>query len=284
MNTAVINRRAAPRWLRRLGSWTLSAVAIGGFVYLFAPIFVTVLYSFNKPRGKFNLVWQEFTLDNWADPFAQADLTDAFTKSLQIAAIATVIATIIGTLMALALSRYRFMGSPIVNLLLILPLTTPEIVMGASLLNLFVDPPLLGNGVDRGFRTILIAHILFCVSFVALTVKARVRGFDWSLEDAAMDLGARPPRVFARVTLPLITPGILAAALLSFSLSIDDYIITLFVRGSVETFPLYIAGAIERGISPQINVLASMVLLVSVGLLLAGTAFGRREGRAAPRA
>jgi len=282
MTAAVIQRRAAPRWLRRLGSWTLNLVAIGGFVYLFAPIFVTVLYSFNKPRGKFNLVWQEFTLDNWADPFAQADLTDAFVKSLQIAAIATVIATIIGTLMALALSRYRFMGSPIVNLLLILPLTTPEIVMGASLLNLFVDPPLFGNSVDRGFRTILIAHILFCVSFVALTVKARVRGFDWSLEDAAMDLGARPRRVFFRVTLPLITPGVLAAALLSFSLSIDDYIITLFVRGSVETFPLFLAGAIERGISPQINVLASMVLIVSVGLLLAGTAFGRREGRVTP--
>jgi spermidine/putrescine transport system permease protein len=131
--------------------------------------------------------------------------------------------------------------------------------------------------VDRGFRTILIAHILFCVSFVALTIKARVRGFDWTLEDAAMDLGARPWRVFSRVTLPLITPGILAAGLLSFSLSIDDYIITLFVRGSVETFPLYLAGAIEREIAPQINVLASMVLLVSVGLLLAGTALGRRN-------
>ena len=278
MTAAVIRRRAAPRWLRRVGSWSLNLVAIGGFLYLFAPIFVTVLYSFNKPRGNFNLVWQEFTFDNWLDPFKQADLTDAVTKSLQIAAISTVIATIIGTLMALALSRYRFMGSPIVNLLLILPLTTPEIVMGASLLNLFVD-----NNVDRGFRTILIAHILFCVSFVALTIKARVRGFDWSLEDAAMDLGARPGRVFVRVTLPLITPGILAAALLSFSLSIDDYIITLFVRVSVETFPLYLAGAIERGISPQINVLASMVLIVSVGLLLAGTAFGRRRDLSARR-
>jgi spermidine/putrescine transport system permease protein len=274
--SAVVSKRGVPRWLGRVGSIALNVYAVLGFVYLFAPIFVIVLFSFNQPRGKFNLVWQRFTLDNWAHPFEKHELTSALTKSLQIAVLATVIATILGTFIALALARYRFRGGALVNLLLILPLTTPEIVLGASLLNLFVK-----TNQQRGFVTILIAHIMFCVSFVALTVKARIRGFDWTLEDASMDLGATPWRTFRKVTLPLIIPGILAAGLLSFSLSIDDYIVTTFTAGQTVTFPLQIAGAFQREISPQINVLASMILLVSVSLLAAGTLFGaRREGRA----
>jgi spermidine/putrescine transport system permease protein len=271
---AVVHKRGVPRWLGRVGSIALNVYAVLGFVYLFAPIFVIVLFSFNQPKGKFNLVWQRFTFDNWAHPFEKHELTQALTKSLQIAVIATVAATALGALIALALARYRFRGGALVNVLLVLPLTTPEIVLGASLLNLFVK-----TNTQRGFTTIVIAHIMFCVSFVALTVKARLRGFDWTLEDAAMDLGATPWRTFRRVTFPLIVPGILAAGLLSFSLSIDDYIVTTFTSGQTVTFPLQIAGAFQREIAPQINVLASMILLASVAALGGATLFQvRREG------
>jgi spermidine/putrescine transport system permease protein len=269
---AVVRKRSIPPWLGRVGSMALNVYAALGFVYLFAPIAVIVLFSFNQPKGKFNLVWQRFTFDNWAHPFARHELTDALTKSLQIATLATIAATVLGALIALALARYRFRGGAIINLLLVLPLTTPEIVLGASLLNLFVK-----TDTQRNFWTIFIAHTMFCVSFVAITVKARVRGFDWTLEDAAMDLGARPWRTFRKVTLPLILPGILAAALLSFSLSIDDYIVTTFTAGQTVTFPLQIAGAFQREISPQINVLASMILIVSVAIMGIGSLLGARR-------
>lgn len=255
----------------RAGRWLLTAFAACGFAYLFLPIAVIVGYSFNAPRGKFNVIWQGFTLDNWRDPLAAGPLTDAMVLSLQIAAIAAGAATVLGSLIALALVRYRFRGGGIVGLLLVLPLTTPEIVLGSSLATLFID-----RGVQRGFWTIVIAHVMFFTSFVALTVKARIRGFDWSLEDAAMDLEAPPWRTFSRVTLPLITPGILAAALLSFALSIDDFIITFFNAGSEETFHLRIFGASRVEISPQINVLATMVLGAGTAVLLASVALRRR--------
>ncbi|MGQ0826230.1 MAG: ABC transporter permease [Actinomycetota bacterium] len=264
--TAVVARRTAPPWLRRTGSQFLNVWALVGFAFLFAPIFVIVLFSFNDPVGRFNLKWQRFTLDNWTDPFRDRSLNDALWRSVQIAAIAMVVSTILGALIALALVRYRFRGGAIVNLLLVLPLTTPEIVLGASLLYFFVD-----RGQERGFLTIALSHIMFCVSFVALTVKARLRGFDWTLEDAAMDLGSPPMRTFVRVTFPLIVPGIMAAALLASSLSIDDFIITSFTSGQTVTFPLRIAGAFQREISPQVNVLATMILLASVTLLGVGT-------------
>lgn len=266
------SNRAPETPVGRVGRWGLTAVAVAGFVYLFTPIAVIVGYSFNKPRGKFNIIWQQFTLNNWKDPFKPGPLTDAMFLSLRIAGIAAVAATILGSLIALALVRYRFKGGTLVNLLLVLPLTTPEIVMGSSLATLFIS-----RGVQRGFATIVIAHVLFCTSFVALTVKARIRGFDWSLEDAAMDLGAPPWRTFRKVTLPLITPGILAAALLSFALSIDDFIITFFNSGSEETFPLRIFGASRTELSPQINVLATIVLLASVAVMLAGALLRRRD-------
>jgi spermidine/putrescine transport system permease protein len=265
--------------IRRLGGWLLNAWAVFGFVFLFAPIFVIVLFSFNQPKGNFNLVWQEFTLDNWAHPFSVPALVDALEESLEIAAIATLVAVVLGALIALALTRYRFRGGAIVNLFLVLPLTTPEVVLGAALASLFLD-----QNVNRGFTTVLIAHIMFCVSFVALTVKARLRGFDWTLEDAAMDLGAGPMRVFTKVTFPLMIPGILAAALLSFALSLDDFIITQFNAGpgpnAIVTFPLYVFGAAQRAFPPQINVLTTMILVVSITLLAAGTLFqGVRTGR-----
>lgn len=278
-------RRLRPS-LGRIGTRVLDAYAGLVLAYLFAPILVIVLFGFNHPSGKFNYVWREFTLDNWRHPFAKAELVDSFLVSLQIAAIATAVAVVFGTLVALALVRYRFRGSGLVNLLLVLPLTTPEIVMGSSLLTLFLAPPQPHKsfswtwGDARGFRTIVVAHILFCLSFVALTVKARVRGFDWTLEDAAMDLGAPPLRTFLRVTLPLITPGILAAGLLSFALSLDDFIITLFVHGDVKTFPIQVFGASRVEVPPQINVLATMVLIVSVALLGFGSLWqARRERR-----
>lgn len=266
----------------RIGRWLVNIAAGLGLVYLFLPIFVIIMFSFNKPKGRFNAVWQEFTLDNWANPFRDKALVDALKLSLEVALIATVIATILGTFVALALVRYRFRGGQSVNFLLVLPLTAPEIVLGASLLTLFLEPHLvlLNHNFALGFTTIVLAHIMFCVSYVALTVKARLRGFDWTLEDAAMDLGAPPTRTFLRVTLPLITPGILAAALLSFALSIDDFIITYFVSGpSTTTFPIRIFGQSRTATPPQINVLASMILFGSIIVLAVGTWLGQRRER-----
>ena len=261
-------RRARRRW----GDLGLRLVAGLVLVYLFIPIAVIVAFSFNKPLGKFNLTWKGFTLDNWADPFKYPQLTDALETSIHVAAVSTAVAVVLGTLVAVALVRQRFRGSGAVDTFLVLPMTAPEVVMGASLLTLFID-----FGWNRGYVTIVIAHIAFEVSFVAMTVKARLRGFDWTLEDAAMDLGATPTRVFVRVTLPLILPGIVAAAMLSFALSLDDFIITYFNSGSTVTYPLYINAATKTGLPPQINVLATAILLVSLVLLGASTLWQRRR-------
>lgn len=257
-----------------IAKWALNVYALLALLYLFVPIAWIVGFSFNNPRGNYNVQWQEFTLSNWRDPFGDEALTDAFVVSLKIAAISTLVATIIGSLMAIALARYRFRGSGTLNFLLVLPLTTPEIVLGSSLATLFLD-----WDVTRGFTTVVIAHIMFQVSFVALTVRARVRGFDWTLEQAAQDLGASPVRTFWRVTFPLILPGILAAALLSFALSLDDFIITLFNAGSLNTFPLYINGSFRVRFPAQVNVLASAVLFVSVALMATGTIIGNRRNK-----
>src|SRR5918995_1644611 len=254
-----------------LARWSLNGFAAIAMFYLFMPILWIVVYSFNKPVGRFNYIWQEFTLDNWADPFKDESLTDALWQSLKIAGISTLIATVLGTMIAIALARYKFAGVGLLAFMLVLPLTTPEIVIGSSLATLFLD-----SDVDRGFRTVVIAHVMFQVSFVAMTVRARVRGFDWTLEQAAQDLGATPLRTFWKITFPLILPGILAAALLSFALSIDDYIITLFNAGSLSTFPLYINGSFRVRFPAQVNVLASLILLVSVLLMLGGVLYGAR--------
>lgn len=261
--------------MRRWGSRLLVVATAVGFIWLFTPLVAIAVFSFNDPAGKFNTSWQGFTLDNWAHPFAREDFTNALVLSLKIAFIACVIATVIGGLMALALSKYRFRGGGAINLLLILPLTTPEVVMGSSLFTLFFN-----QGIGFGFWTIVIAHVLFCVSFVALTVKARIRGFDWTLEDAAADLGASPLRTFRKVTLPLITPGIVAAFLLSLALSIDDYIITSFVAGSESTFPREVFDSAKVEIPPQVHVLATMIMLVSVAIIAAGTFLADRRTRA----
>ncbi len=268
--SAVAGRRAGVR--RRVGRRVVNGAAVFALLYLFAPIAVIVVFSFNRPAGKFNLVWQHFTFRNWMHPFDRKELTQAMVLSLRIAVLAALIATALGTLVALALTRYRFRGSAAVNLLLVLPLTTPEIVLGASLASLFIQ-----RGVKRGFVTILIAHVMFCLSFVALTVKARLRGFDWTMEDAAMDLGAGPIRTFVRITLPLIAPGILAAFLLSFAISIDDFITTLFNAGNRITYPLQIFGASRAELPPQVHVLGTMVLLVGVVFLVGGALVGMKR-------
>ena len=260
--------KGSPKW----GDVILRVIAGLVLLYLFLPIFVIILFSFNNPKGKFNYSWQGFTLKNWLDPFKYPALTDALKLSINVAAVSTAIALVLGTLVAIALVRQRFRGSGAVDTFLVLPLTAPEVVMGASLLVLFLD-----LGWATGYVTILLAHIAFEVSFIAMTVRARMRGFDWTLEDASMDLGANPARTFFKVTLPLIVPGIIAAAMLSFALSLDDFIITYFVSGSSVTYPLYVNASVKASVPPQINVLATAILLISLVLLGVGTLYRRKR-------
>jgi spermidine/putrescine transport system permease protein len=256
----------------KLGDLTLRIIAGLVLFYLFLPILVIIVFSFNKPAGKFNYTWQGFTWDNWANPFKYPALTNALKLSINVAAVSTAIALVLGTLVAVALVRQRFRGSQAVDTFLVLPLTSPEVVMGASLLTLFLD-----LGWATGYTTIVIAHIAFQISFIAMTVRARIRGFDWTLEDASLDLGAGPTRTFFKVTLPLIVPGIVAAAMLSFALSLDDFIITYFVSGSTVTYPLYVNAAVKAAVPPQINVLATAILVISLILLGVGTLYRRKR-------
>ncbi len=258
--------------MRLLRGHFLTLYALLAFAYLLLPIAVVVLFSFNDPAGRFNYTWEGFTLDHWLDPFGPPGLREAITTSIEIAALASLVATALGTLVALALVRYGFRGRGLANLLIFMPMTTPEIVMGASLLTLF-----LNLGVSTGFWTIFIAHVAFDISFVVITVKARLVGFDRHLEEAAMDLGATPLQTFGRVTLPLIAPGIAAGALLAFALSIDDFVITLFNAGATVTFPLYVWGAARVGVPPQVNVIGTMIFLVAAGGMLVLTLVQNRR-------
>ena len=256
----------------RVGDVALRLAAGFTLLFLFLPIMVIIVFSFNKPAGKFNYTWQGFTLDNWLHPFKYPALAEALRLSIEVAAVSTAIALVLGTLVAIALVRQRFRGSKAVDTFMVLPLTSPEVVMGASLLTLF-----LSMGWATGFLTIIIAHVAFEISFIAMTVRARIRGFDWTLEDASLDLGANPTRTFFKVTLPLIMPGIVAAAMLSFALSLDDFIITYFVSGSTVTYPLYVNAATKAAVPPQINVLATAILTISLVLLAVGTLYRRKR-------
>jgi spermidine/putrescine transport system permease protein len=231
-------------------------------LYLFIPVFIVVLFSFNANKGRFNFTWQGFTLKHWEHPFADPDLAKALTTSLEVALIATLIATALGTFMAMALVRYRFRGRSAVDFFVFMPLSSPEVVLGAALLSLF-----LTINVSTGFTTIVIAHVMFCVSYVVVTVKARLEGMDRHIEEAAMDLGATEWTTFRKVTLPMIAPGVAAAALLAAALSIDDYVITSFNAGQTQTFPLFIFGSTRQGVPPEVNVLATC-LLIAVLLLM----------------
>jgi spermidine/putrescine transport system permease protein len=260
-------------WVRR---HLLSVYAAMALVYLFLPIAVVIAFSFNNPKGRFNYTWDGFTLDNWTHPFGVPGIGSAIRISLEIALLSGLVATTLGALMALALTRHRFRGRGIVNLLVFLPMATPEIVMGSSLLTLF-----LNRNIATGFVTILIAHIMFNISYVVVTVKARLAGFDRHLEEAAMDLGANGWVTFWKVTLPLIAPGVLAAGLLAFALSIDDFVITYFNSGSTITFPLFVWGSARVATPPQINVIGTMIFVVAVGGMLANVLFQNRQAKRA---
>ncbi len=243
------------------------------FAYLLLPIAVVMVFSFNNPTGKFNYTWQGFTWDNWRYWDGVPGIRSAIFLSLEIAVVASVIATALGTMIALALVRYGFRGRATTNILIFLPLSTPEIVLGASLLTLFLNL----SFVTFGFWTILIAHIMFCISFAVVTVKARLVGFDRHLEEAAMDLGANEWTTFRKVTLPLTAPAILAALLLCFAISIDDFVVTYFNSGSKVTFPLFVWGAARIGAPPQVNVIGTAIFVVAVTAMLFNVLYQRRR-------
>jgi len=255
----------------RVRTWALGVWAVLALVYLFVPIGVVALYSFNDPKGRFNFTWQGFTLDHWQHPFEVGGLQEAFTNSLVIGALATVIAVALGTLMALALVRHRYRGRGATEALVFLPLATPEVVLGAALLGLF-----LTMNLARGFVTILIAHVLFTLGYVVVTIRARLEGMDLHIEEAAMDLGANEWTTMRKVTLPLIAPGIAAAALLAYAISLDDFVVTTFNAGQTSTFPLFIYGASRQGVPPQVNVLATALLLLVLTLMVLNVLLQRR--------
>ena len=244
------------KWLREHGIQIFAAFAIA---YMLIPIAVIAVFSFNDPSGKFNFAWEGFTLDHWQNAFSLPDLNDALFTSLRLALFSTVIATILGTLIAMALVRYEFFGRRSANFLIVIPMTSPEVVIGAALLSMF-----LIYGIDLGFQTLLIAHVMFSISFVVVVVRSRLIGFDRSLEEAARDLGANAFDTFRLVTLPLLMPGIIGAALLAFALSIDDFVISNFNSGDTVTFPLFIFGASQRGIPVEVYVIATLLFAVTV--------------------
>ena len=266
------------RWLRRNALRIYAGLAV---LYMLIPIGVIAVFSFAEtPKDKLNFAINNgFTLEYWQHAFGIEELNHALRTSLELATLSTLISTAIGTLMALALVRYDFFGRRASNLLIILPMATPEIVMGASLLSLFIfySAPL-------GFTTLLIAHIMFCISFVVIVVRSRLIGFDRSLEEAARDLGATPLQTFRYVTAPLLAPAIMAAALLAFALSIDDFVISNFNSGTTVTFPLYVYGVALRGIPVQVNAIATMLFMVTaVAILLVIWQQRRAERMAAIR-
>lgn len=257
------------RWFRQR---ILGFVAVLVLVYLFIPIAVVAVLSFNKPESKFNLSWNQFSLDAWSNLCGIQSVCDSFVVSIRIGIVSTIAATILGSMIAFALVRYRFRGRSTTNLLIFLPMATPEVVMGASLLALFLNLRL-----PLGETTIIIAHIMFIISFVVVAVKARLQGMDPRLEEAARDLYAGPGATFRYVTFPLVAPGIVGAALLGFALSFDDFIISFFNSGTVVTFPIYIWGAAQRGIPVQVNALATLVFVIALVIVISAQIVGARR-------
>lgn len=255
-----------------LGLYTSLVIA-----YLFIPIVIMILFGFNDYEGRFNLVWNEFTFEHYTNLFDVPELTSALKNSFLIAGISTLVSVILGTAIALALTRHRFRGRSALNLMIFLPMATPEIVLGVSLLAFFVT-----LNMTRGFLTIVIAHVAFSISYVVVTVKARTASFDPSLEDAAKDLGAPPWTTFWVVTFPLIFPGILAAGLLAFVLSVDDYVVTVFNAGSTITLPLWIFGVSRFGVPAQVNVIGTLIFFVGVLYAIVSLFRGRDRSKLEP--
>ena len=241
-----------------LGKWALPLYTVLAFIYLLIPIAYTFVFSFND-SFKSNISWRGFTFNNWLNVCGEPGVCDAFGTSVLIGVVSTVLATILGTMIAIALVRYEFKARSQVSLLLFLPMATPEIVLGAGLASQFFN-----MGVTKGLGTVIVAHVMFCLSFVVVTVKARVASLDPALEEAGADLYATPAQVFRKVTLPLLTPGIMSAALLAFALSFDDFIITNFNAGPVDTFPKFVYTAAAKGIPAEANVVGSAVFLVAI--------------------
>ncbi len=260
--------RKVSRWFQRNLIRIYAAIA---FTYLLIPIAYTVAFSFND-GGKSNLIWKGFTLDNWLNPCGAPEVCTALGNSIQIGFLATTFATILGTMIAFALGRHKFRGRSTTNLLIFLPMATPEIVLGASLLSLF-----LTFHINPGFWPTVIAHVMFCISFVVVTVKARIASLDPRLEQAAMDLYANEFETFRRVTLPLVAPGIAGAALLAFSLSFDDFIITNFNSGTMTTFPKFVYVSATRGIPAQANVIGSAMFIIALVVVVLGQIVGRKR-------
>ena len=268
--------RTARRWV---ADHLVLGLGILVLVYTFVPIAVVVLMSFNDSSKSRNVYkFQKFTTEHWLHPGRWASgMGDSVLLSIEIAAAATLVATIIGTLAAFALVRHRFAGRSAANVIIFLPMASPEIVMGSSLLSLFVAS---GFGGHLGFVTILIAHVMFCLSFVIVTVKARLAGLNDNLEQAAMDLYATEAQTFWRVTFPLVLPGIVGAALLSFSLSFDDFIITNLNAGQSVTFPMFVWGASQRGVPMEVNVIGSAMFFISIVIVLGNELVRRRQQKA----
>jgi spermidine/putrescine transport system permease protein len=260
-------RPATPQRLR-IGSWILPGYTHLVMVWLFVPIVVMTIFGFNDTHGKYNFAWTGFTLRWFEHPFGIPTLTSAVFLSLTTAIIATLIATAMGTLMALASHRYKFRGKTLMDSVLVMNIAASEVVIGAALLTLFVT-----LNVPLGPVTIVVAQVMFSIPFVAITVRARLVGFDRSLEEAAQDLGASPVTTFFLVTLPLIFPGVLAAALLALAICLDDYVITSFVAGNVQTFPLWVFGATREGVPPQVNVIGTLIFLVGALLAIGGASY-----------
>ena len=258
------------RWV---GRNLIKIYAFIAFTYLFIPVAYTFAFSFND-SGKSNLIWKGFTLDNWKNPCGAPEVCNALGNSIKIGLLATIFSTILGTMIAFAIGRHKFKGRSTSNLLIFLPMATPEIVLGASLLSLF-----LVLEINPGFWPTVIAHIVFCISFVVVTVKARIASLDPRLEQAAMDLYANEFQTFRRVTLPLVAPGIAGAALLAFSLSFDDFIITNFNSGTLTTFPKFIYMSAARGIPAQANVIGSAMFFLALTIVIVGQLVNRRRVR-----
>jgi spermidine/putrescine transport system permease protein len=279
---AATGRSSGPRLWAAVERLLLPLYTVGVTLYLILPVAIMILFSFNDPTGRSNLVFRHFSFDAWLDPVGRIGLGEAVSNSLYIAFGSTLVATVLGTLIALALVRYGFRGRSATNLLIFLPMSTPEVVLGSSLLTMFIASahlPFLPDGFlyPLSIRTIFIAHVMFNISYVVVTVKARLAGFPRHLEEAAMDLGANEWATFWKVTFPLILPGVVAAALLAFSLSIDDYVVTSFTSGSTQTFPIYIYGAQQRGIPVQVNVIGTIIFRSAVILVVLTTLWQRRQ-------
>lgn len=245
-----------------LGKALVPVVATITLVYLLLPIVHVIVFSFND-AGRNNIIWRGFTLDNWTNPCGAPQVCTAFGNSILVGVIATVVATVLGTMIAIALVRYSFKGRSTVSLLLFTPMATPEVVLGAGLAAQF-----LLAGVEKGIGTVILAHTMFCISYVVVAVKARVASLNPAIEEAGRDLYASPAQVFWRITLPMLAPGIIGAALLSFALSFDDFIITNFNAGTATTFPKFIYVSALKGVPAQANVLASIVFIGALLLVI----------------